>query len=208
MGGIILIPEGQYDYEWLLLWQRLAQSYPDTAKNYDLRPITVLPTSDAAVTESFKEIVKFRPDSIPIIDGDKAGNGYITSLCSETPRPVKIIHLGDNAAMECLSAWILEPALAMPGTILNTLLSGFDMTLKNLQNILSSSDKKKDRELHENLVWESLDFSECCERACELFHDFAGIASGSPLKNKGWQMQTDNNGTLIWTATHIHRVIT
>ena len=203
MGGIILIPEGIYDYEWLSLWQRLAQSHPDTTKIFDLRPITMLPTSDAAVTESFQEIAKFRPDSIPVIDGDAAGDGYISSLRSGIPKPAKIIRLGDNAAMECVSAWILEPALASPGSILNTLLSGSSGTLKSLQDALC--DNKKDRELRENLVWESLDSPECCRRACELFHDFAAIASNGSLKNQNWQTQTDANGTSIWVATHIRR---
>ena len=31
MGGVILVPEGIYDFEWLSLWQRLAQSAPDSA---------------------------------------------------------------------------------------------------------------------------------------------------------------------------------
>ena len=55
MGGIILIPEGAYDFEWLNLWQRIAQSSPDTVATYHLRPITFVPTSDAAIVETLQD---------------------------------------------------------------------------------------------------------------------------------------------------------
>lgn len=204
MGGVILIPEGIYDFEWLLLWQRLAQSSPNATDDYDLRPITILPTSDAAVVESFQEIAKFRPDAIPIVDGDDAANSYITNLCSGTPAPSKIIRFGTDAAIECMSAWILEPSLPNLGNTLSTLLPTSSRTLKDLQNAIC--DKRKDRELRENLVWESLEIEECCKRACEILHDLAAIASGSTLKNSGWQTQTGSNGTTIYVASHIQRV--
>jgi len=66
MGGVILVPEGVHDYEWLQLWQRLAQASPDIMGCYLLRPITMVPTSDASIGESFQEIYRFRPDAIPI----------------------------------------------------------------------------------------------------------------------------------------------
>ena len=85
MGGVILVPEGMYDSEWLSLWQRLAQSSPDSAMSFRLRPLTILPTCDAAVVESFQEISKFRPDAIPVVDGDAAGAGYLDQLSCATP---------------------------------------------------------------------------------------------------------------------------
>lgn len=204
MGGIIIVPEGMYDYEWLCLWQRVAQSSRDTIACYDLRPITVVPTSDAAIVESFQEVVKIRPDVIPIIDGDPAGAGYLSLLCSATPAPVRIFRFGDNASVECLAAWILEPALATPGDTLAKLLKDpKGRTLKNLQGALF--ENKKDRELRENLAWESLDSAECCTRACEFFHDLAAIAVGSKPKNANWQEDNVKNCHSVFTASHIKR---
>ena len=204
MGGVILVPEGVYDFEWLCLWQRLAQSSPDTIACFDLKPITIIPTSDAAIVESFQEISKFRPDAIPVIDGDSSGADYLSRLTSTTPSPTKIIRYGDNAAVECLSAWILEPALATPGNALAELLPDSNLrTLKNLQDVLI--DKKKERELRENLVWESLGSDECCKRAGEFFHDHAAIAFGSAPKNTNWKTETGPNGVSTFTANHIRR---
>lgn len=204
MGGIILVPEGIYDFEWLYLWQRLAQASPDTIACYDLKPITMVPTSDAAIVETFQEISKFRPDAIPVIDGDPQGSDFLSRLTSTTPVPTKIIRYGDNAAVECLSAWILEPALATPGETLARLLpDSTSRTLKNLQDALNAS--KKDRELRENLVWESLSSEQCCNRACQFFHDLAAIAFDGTLKNTSWKKETGANGIPIFTATHIRR---
>ncbi|HSW64916.1 MAG TPA: AAA family ATPase [Dissulfurispiraceae bacterium] len=202
MGGVILVPEGIHDFDWLSLWQRLAQSSPNATDQYDLRPITILPTSDAAVVDSFQEIAKFRPDAIPIVDGDSAGKGYVTNLCSGTPIPAKVIRYGDDAATECLSAWILEPALTNPGEDLNNLLSGSSRTLRDLQKALC--DTKKDPAFHEELVWESINVPGCCERACEFFRDVAAIAAGT-LKSTNWQIQTGPSKASIYVASHIRR---
>ncbi|HYS04428.1 MAG TPA: AAA family ATPase [Candidatus Dormibacteraeota bacterium] len=206
MGGVILVPEGMYDFEWLSLWQRLAQSSPDSAMFFRLRPITILPTSDAALVESFKELSKFRLDAIPVVDGDTAGTGYLNQLISATPSPLKLVRYGDGAATECLAAWILEPALAAPGSALGTLLpSPANRTLRGLQDALVDATTKKDRELRENLVWESLPTLGCCNRAGEFFHDLAAIAFGEQPKNSGWTIDTKPSGTKVFAASHIRR---
>lgn len=206
MGGVILVPEGMYDFEWLSLWQRLAQSAPDSATSFSLRPISILPTSDAALVESFREISKFRPDAIPIVDGDAAGVGYLNQLSSATPSPSKIIRYGDGASTEYLAAWILEPALAAPGNALGGLLSNpSNRSMRGLQDALADGTAKKYRELRENLVWESLATAECCNRTCEFFHDLAAIAFGEQPKNPGWTFEARTSGTKIFTAAHIRR---
>lgn len=206
MGGAILVPEGMHDFEWLSLWQRLAQSSPDSAASFSLRPVTILPTSDAAVVESYREISKFRPDAIPILDGDASGVGYLNELISATPAPSLVISYGDRAGTECLAAWIFEPALSAPGKVLGGLLSSpSKQTLRDLQAALADGTAKKDRELRENLVWESLATVECCNRACEFFHDLAAIAFGDQLMNPGWTIDTKPSGTKVFTAAHIKR---
>jgi hypothetical protein len=204
MGCVILVPEGQYDYEWLTLWQRLAQSHRDAAMRFDMRPMTMLPTSDAAVAESFREIARFRPDAVPVIDGDDSGASYLTDLVAGSPAPAKIIRYGDGAAVECLSAWILEPTLSCQRSVMKSLLGGSTPTLRNLQDALIT--KKKDRELHESIVWESLVSDACCERACEFLHDLAAIASDGTPSNAGWSSQRETNGTIMFVATHVGRV--
>jgi len=203
MGGILFVPEGQYDFEWLSLWQRLVQSAPNVPERFKLMPLTVLPTSDAAVVESFQEVSRFRPDAIPVIDGDGAGDGYLANLSAVTLAPARIIRYGRDAAVECLSAWFLEPALSSPSTSLASLIGASGKSLKGLQDALIR--EKKNRELRENIVWESLESGECCERACEFFHDLAAIASGDKPLNAGWTSSQSANGTVVHVASHIER---
>jgi len=206
MGGLILIPEGAYDYDWLRLWQRLAQSWPDATASFDLRPITIVPTCNGAIVETFQEISRFRPDAIPIVDGDANGDKYVSQLLGSSPHPSVIIRFGEHAATECLAAWVLEPALAGPGQILLSLLPNqTERALKNLQDALVDTTNKKDRELRENLVWEALDTNECCRRATEFFHDLAAIAYGESQKNPGWSEETESNGAKVFTASHVRR---
>jgi hypothetical protein len=203
MGGVILVPEGQYDFEWLSLWQRLAQSVPGATSSFDLRATTILPTSDAAVADSFRELAQFRPDAVPVLDGDEDGDKYISDLIANTPAPGKVLRYGKGAAVECFSAWLLEPALCSSGTALTEVLAGTNSTLKNLQDALVRT--KKEREIREGLVWECLDSPPCCERVCEVFHDLAAIASGGKPKNPGWTTTVQPNGTSVHTATHIQK---
>lgn len=203
MGYVILVPEGQYDYEWLLLWQRLAQSYLGASERFDLRPMTLLPTSDAAVAESYMEIAQFRPDAVPVIDGDAAGAKYLNELKNTLPPQARVIQYGDKAAVECLSAWILEPALSAPLPIMRELLEDLAPNLQNLQKALIN--KKKDRELHEKLVWEALEVEGCCLRACEFLQDLASIATQSLPTNTGWQRHDVGNGVQLFVASHVKR---
>jgi hypothetical protein len=165
--------------------------------------MTILPTSDAAVAESFREIARFRSDAVPIIDGDDSGASYLSDLITGSLAPSKIIRYGDRAAVECLSAWILEPSLSSPGVVMKELLGSATPTLRNLQKGLVAN--KKDREMHERIVWESLEKDPCCERACEFLHDIAAIASDGNPVNVGWRSHRETNGTMVHVATHVVR---
>jgi hypothetical protein len=150
-------------------------------------------------------VAKFRPDAVPIIDGDSAGANYVSQIGIGKPTPTKIIRYGDDAAVEHLAAWILEPALQNACDNLATLLPDPNArTLKNLQRTLV--DRKKDRELRENLAWEALDSKDCCSRACEFFQDLSKIATRETPQNAGWKDTLEQSGISISTASHIKKV--
>ena len=87
---------------------------------------------------------------------------------------------------------------------MTALLEGSTPTLRNLQNALIA--KKKDRELHESIVWESLSTDACSKRACEFLHDLAAIASNNKPINAGWSSSSQANGTMVYVASHVRRV--
>lgn len=204
MGGIVIVPEGEFDYHWLNLWQRVAEASTDAAANTKLKPISIIPTSDAAVVKTFSEIAAFRPDVVPMLDGDSSGIGYINELLSLKPVPQPIIRLGKNGEIETLAAWILAPALNNPGPRLTTLVpDSAKRTEKALAQALMG--RKKDRELHENLAWEALDDAQCAERAAEFLSDLAAIASGQAPANPNWRIEQPLANSKVFVADHIQK---
>jgi len=200
MGSVVLVPEGESDFEWLRLWQRVAEASDEVAAQCSLTPVTIIPTSDAAVTDTIAEIGRFRADVIALIDGDSSGDGYVASLEQAACHPAKIIQYGAGAAIECLSAWILEPALAAPGPVLLSLLPP-RKNLKNLQDVLAA--RKDDRQLRENLCWEALDTPACALRAGSFLEDVARIAGGLLPKDSHWVRETRASGIPLFKARHI-----
>lgn len=204
MGAVLIIPEGETDCDWIRLWQRIAEASDAVAQNCSILPITVIPTQDAAVVDTFVEVFRFRPDSLPIVDGDTDGNGYLTALSALNLKPLRIVQYGTSAAVECLSAWIIEPCLAVPGPALQQLLPDpAKRTLKGLQTALFLI--KDDRHRRENLAWECADSPASALRAGQFIEDLGRIASGGMPKMSMWKQSRPANGVELFTASEIAR---
>jgi hypothetical protein len=199
-----LVPEGEIDYHWLRLLQQLAEGSEDgLGAQLNVAPISIVPTQDS-VGEIFPEVARLRPDAVAIVDGDSGGDAHLATLAKSKIPPKITIQWGSGAAIECVAAWVLEPALAMPGPLLAGLLPDpATRTLKALQQALC--DSKKTRELHEGLVWEALNAPSCGIRAAELFNDIAAIMNQENATNPGWKKQIHTSGLEPWTASHIRK---
>jgi len=185
LGGAVLIPEGEYDYEWLRLLQRVVES-SDEGSTGSL-PLSVVPTQDGAVVETYLEVARFNSSVVPIVDGDPQGEMHLNRLCTLTPPPGNVVRLGAGAGIEFLAAWVLEPSLSNPGAALKNLLpTPAERNLKELQRTLVVETNKKDRELRENLASEALDNSMCVSRATEFLADISAIFAQTPVKGAGW----------------------
>jgi hypothetical protein len=203
MGAVVLVPEGESDFEWIRLWQRVAEASDEVAAKCCLTPVSIIPTSEGAVVDTIAEMARFRGDAIALIDGDDEGNKYVASLEQAASRPAKIIRFGTAAAIECLSAWILQPALAAPGPILSSILPP-RRGLKDLQDALVG--RKDDRQLRENLCWEALETSACTIRAGTFLEDVSRIAAELPPHNPQWETEKRPCGMMVYRATHVARV--
>ena len=202
MGAVVLVPEGQSDFEWIRLWQRVAEASDEVASKCCLTPVTIVPTSDGAVVDTVAEIGRFRGDTIALIDGDDEGNKYLASLEQAASPPARIVQYGLDAAIECLSAWILEPAVTAPGPVLSGLLSQ-QRGLKSLQNALIA--RKDDRQLREDLCWEALDTPACALRAGAFLQDLSLIGAGLSPKIPQWETKTRPSGMFLHRATYVAR---
>lgn len=203
MAPILLVPEGQYDYEWLALWQRVAQAASNLELAYGGIPISCVPTNDAAIVDTFLEISQFRPDAIPFLDGDSDGEGYLQQLRRAFTRPTKVLRLGDNAGIECLSAWILEPSLNAPGDQLARILGKRARTLKELQ--IALFEVKSDREVHESIAWEAQEQPDCMKRVASFLGDVNAIAAGGVPNGRVWELG-DTDDIQVFTATTVRKL--
>ena len=204
MSTSVVLPEGEYDHDWLSLLLRIAEAAADRNNAEQLKPFTIVPTQ-SAIIETYVELVRLRPDIIPLVDGDSPGKGYLTTLQNQANPPRAIITYGDDAAIECLAAWVLEPALASPGSCLAKLLPDPSThTLKGLQDALIGI--KKDRGQHEELAWEALENPTCAERIVALFSDIAAITIGEPPARLPWVTDTTNGPAVVYAASFITRV--
>ena len=206
LGPGTLVPEGELDYHWLHLLQQLAECSEDEAgAPLSVAPVSIVPTQDS-LAETYPEVGRLRPDAVPIVDGDEGGAGYLAGLAKSKQPPKVAIRWGAGAAIECVAAWVLEPALASPGTELSQLVPNpAARDARALQLALSDGSNKKSRELHECLVWEALDTPACGARAAELFNDIAGILNGEKPNTSKWKQETHISGLVVWVAAHISK---
>jgi putative ATP-dependent endonuclease of the OLD family len=204
MGGGILVPEGDYDYDWLRQIQKLAESSEESS--YNVMPLSIVPTADAAIVATYVEVARLRPDAVPILDGDNSGAEYLDGLGKLGTRPISAIQLGPGAATELLAAWILEPALKNSGPTLTQLLpNSCDHHLRALQLALCLPANKKDRNLHENLASEATQEPECVIRAAAFLRDISAVVSGKDPKGVGWRKWIHSSGIVVYVAEHISK---
>lgn len=123
MGPLVFVPEGETDFRWWRALQRAAESVASGGAVSDLTPLTLVPTQSSAIAATFADVSRLRPDAVPIIDGDDPGNSYIDEL-EKLPelKPRVIVQMGQGAAVEYLAAWILEPSLSAPKSVVTSLL--------------------------------------------------------------------------------------
>jgi putative ATP-dependent endonuclease of OLD family len=204
LGAGVLVPEGEYDYEWLVHLQRMVESADDVALSF--LPLSFVPTQDGSIVDTYSEAARFNKNVVAIVDGDQQGQDYLDKICAlETP-PKQVLRLGEGAASEILIAWVLQPCLSTPGAYLKALLpQTAERNIKGLQRALVHDANKKNRELHENLLSEALENSESVGRAREFLEDVSAIISELPPRNTGWKKVAAAGGVQVYVAHHIRK---
>ncbi|MBU1098511.1 MAG: AAA family ATPase [Bacteroidetes bacterium] len=109
----LIIPEGRIDYEWL---SKLI-SITESNEAYNLKQpkensfgtlYGVIPTHNASIVDTYKELSGFNKNIIIIVDGDTQGSAYISDIKAKITSPIIIIQWGDSFTMEDIIAFILK----------------------------------------------------------------------------------------------------
>ncbi len=154
MHSKIIIPEGISEYYWL---NKLVSAFI-TTEGWDvsetITPFGIIPTQDSNVVQSYKTIAKIGSFLIPFVDGDAAGNGYVTNLKNETSKPPFVLQLKSNHFLEHLIAWIILPSDIQDEQKLKTILDNKPINYYDINQlgVLLASDYKSYWKVHDELI--------------------------------------------------------
>lgn len=142
MHSFVLVPEGRFDTEWLTRFADVAD--PHTTHTSPFSAVFgVIPTENAAVAFTCQKLTPLRSRIIAMVDGDAAGDGYITTLQALTPPPALIIQLPAGWTIEDIVRWMLDPSGAAEIATLSATLSGFAFaSLNELCALLKTSNNR------------------------------------------------------------------
>ncbi len=189
MSEYVLLPEGQGDAEWMNLIIRAyeTQELP-TEESPPVGGVGVVPTQDANIVQTYKELRRVRPDIIPLVDGDETGREYVQRLFDLDLYPGVVIRLPDDKNREDLITWIIEPLLTSSLETLRELLG--DLTISDKVTLRKAiSDNKSNNVMLENLASEAQKCNGCLERIARFLNDVAVILTNIPEAHVGWTVQ-------------------
>jgi putative ATP-dependent endonuclease of the OLD family len=127
MHEVVLVPEGRIDFDLLTLMvnaEELRRPVPAGGlSQVEFGTIVgVVPTTDANVEGVFQELSKVHARVLCLVDGDPAGDGYVTTLKKLGSPPKRILQLPRNWTIEDVVGWIAEGDEANVVTELSSLL--------------------------------------------------------------------------------------
>ena len=187
MHSFVLIPEGRFDTEWLSRFADVAD--PHTTHTSPFGAVFgVVPTENAAVAFTTERLTPLRSRIVAMVDGDAAGDGYVTTLKALARPPFLIIQLPAGWTIEDVVRWMLDPSGAAELATLSAALPGFAFaSLDALRDLLKTSNNKgtntvglKEDVLAHEAIAEVLDSSPTCRaRVVSLCEALICAATGA-----------------------------
>jgi putative ATP-dependent endonuclease of the OLD family len=138
MNRKVILPEGLTDYRWI----KLLINASTTAEGWEsyntpsdrTKSFGIIPTQNSHVVNTFSRFQKLIDEAIPLVDGDVAGQEYVTQLKALDNPPKSILSLGTDLELEDLISWIIKPHTTERQIELEEFLEPFDG--KALRDIL------------------------------------------------------------------------
>lgn len=188
MSEFLLVPEGRYDFDWLVLLLRVAELAPEREQPclFGVR-VGVVPTDDAKVAETCEALAKAHPQIMALVDGDAPGIGYADTLDATDSGTKKVIRWPNGWTIEDVIGWVLEPDEA---AVIPRLEKDLSTTLGDRATLVARL-KSKDRDQNglkgDGIAYEIIAsaFSEskaCRGRARILLHALAEACAGTQTK--------------------------
>jgi hypothetical protein len=142
MHPFVLIPEGRFDTEWLARLADVADPHISETSPFSA-VFGIVPTENAAVLFTTERLSPLRSHIVAMVDGDGAGDTYVSGLLANNPPPSVIIQLPARWTIEDVVRWMLDPGGAEAVMTLAAALPGFVFaTLDALRDLLKTSNNK------------------------------------------------------------------
>ena len=171
----VLVPEGRIDFEWLRLLLDVAET-GDRPLHRVRSPIPpfgsvvgVVPTRDSAVRVTFERLRSLHDHVAILVDGDPAGDGYVTDLLACQLPPCCVMQWPTGWAVEDAVRWALD---ADADTLLRAINARLEREFRSLDELviaLKSTDGragglKAHYMAHEEIAGAMRKSVECVER--------------------------------------------
>jgi hypothetical protein len=180
MHATVLVPEGRSDHMLLktvLKPLMLRQGWGgEHAHSFGLK-VGVIPTEDAKVVETARDLLRIHPRVCCLVDGDDDGQRYVRDLAGLAQPPSAVVRWPDGQMIEDAIGWILEVDAASVVNLANDVPA---LVGANIAGVVAHMKTKKcDLVLYE-AVAEAICGSDACRvRASELFQAIASACTGT-----------------------------
>ena len=185
------IPEGLYDHDWLRLLLRAVDLGEDWSPNTECRfgsQMGIVPTHDAAVEVTARELGRLHPRVVALVDGDGPGKTYAETLdVAETP-PSVILRWPDDWMIEDVIGWVLDADGAAALAEIQPIIAPAPIDIADLVARLKSKDRSANGHKGDHLVYEAVATAigvrqNCRARARMVLNAINDAASGHQCVN-------------------------
>ena len=180
MHPCVLVPEGRADFLLLKTVLRplmLSEGWSTSMPSMFGLEVGVVPTEDAKVVETFQLLSATHNKVCCLVDGDRDGKRYISSLLAEPTAPSSVIRWADDEMIEDAIGWILA---ADEDDVVGRLTELTEVTPSTVSDIVTHlKNKKVDVICYESVADAIVNSPLCRARAAELFSCLAMACAGT-----------------------------
>lgn len=181
----ILVPEGRIDFEFVRLFLDVAQGTATGASRFETH-VGMIPTPDASIVNTVARLLTLQDGVCALVDGDAAGNGYVTDLVALAKAPSVIVQWPIDWAIEDVVGWIAGADPSVLASIGHRLDVAAPATPAELVRRLKSQDRAKEGLKGHYLAYEEVAFSlreseACSSRVAAFLEELANAIAGGPV---------------------------
>jgi hypothetical protein len=202
MSEVLLIPEGRLDYEWLNRLVSISETQEGWQEPLETIPfgtsVGVIPTHEGRVRDSTEALGPLHSKIVALVDGDSAGDAYITDLLASHHPPPSMIQWPSGWTIEGAIAWVLETNhnwVDDLNSVLGTNVANDQQARALLSNKAEGGGIKEDLIAHEAIAAMIRANAKSLARARALLSVLRNVAVGTTANLEGFRLDKRSTPT-------------